>query len=286
VAATGRRRRTLLRTAALILFVVLVGATYQGVTTALERRDLPAPGRLVRLADHQLHIYCTGSGSPSVILEAPATGMSAAWGWVQQDLQRQTRVCSYDRAGLGYSQWGGNAFEPADVPIELHALLDAAGERGPFVVAGQGLGAAFARLYAARFPNETAALVLIDPPATLDRDRVVRMMPASPWLARIGMLRATRWLDRAARGLPARSAEQMHTFLNRPDHLTRAAQEIEQWNRAMEMSRNADIGRIPATSVAAAGRAPVALLASRADAARAAAAIRAAVARVRRQPTT
>src|ERR1051325_6505970 len=142
----GGLRRGLLRAAALVILVLLIGATYQGVTTALERRRFPHPGRMVRATDHQLHIYCTGKGSPTVVLEAPATGMSGAWGWVQQNLERLTRVCSYDRSGMGWSEWGPRPYDPARVPEELEALLTNSGERGPYVVVGHGLGAAFARI--------------------------------------------------------------------------------------------------------------------------------------------
>ena len=101
----ARVRHALLVAAAILLFIMLVGATYQGVATALERRQYPRPGGLVGVADHQLHIYCEGSGSPTVVLEAPAAGVSAAWGDVQSRVAATTRVCSYDRAGLGWSEW-------------------------------------------------------------------------------------------------------------------------------------------------------------------------------------
>jgi hypothetical protein len=94
-------RRTLGASGAVIIFILLAGATYQGVATALERREFPRPGGLVSVGDHQLHIYCTGTGSPTVVLEAPAAGLSAAWGDVQRRLSGTMRVCSYDRAGLG-----------------------------------------------------------------------------------------------------------------------------------------------------------------------------------------
>ena len=99
-------RHGLARTAVLLFFIVLVGATYQGVATALERREFPRPGALVDVGAQQLHLHCTGEGSPVVVLEAGALGMSSAWGWVQQDVAPVTRVCSYDRAGLGWSDWG------------------------------------------------------------------------------------------------------------------------------------------------------------------------------------
>src|SRR4051812_20264437 len=137
-------RRGLIITTIVLTFLALVGATYQGVNTALERRRLPYPGRLVDVGGHQLHIYCVGKGFPVVVLEAPATGMSSAWGWVQRDLASATRVCSYDRAGLGWSEAGDSRYDPQRVPEELHTLLVNAHERGPFIVAGHGLGSAFA----------------------------------------------------------------------------------------------------------------------------------------------
>ena len=116
-------RRVLLTAGVVILFVILIGATYQGVATALERREFPHPGRMIDIGSHQLHLYCLGQGAPAVVLEAPATTMSAAWAWVQADVGKITRVCSYDRAGLGWSEAGDAPFSPQEVPTELNALL-------------------------------------------------------------------------------------------------------------------------------------------------------------------
>ena len=228
-------RRWIGAVCALLVFILLAGATYQGVATALERREFPRPGGLVSVGDHQLHIYCTGKGSPTVVLEAPAAGLSAAWGEVQRRLSATTRVCSYDRTGLGWSETGDRPFEPARVPVELQTLLTRASERGPFVVAGHGLGAAFAQMYAARPDGNTAGLVLIDPPPP-DAARAPPgwIMPASPWLARAGVLRAGRILSSKADGLPAGGA--LRAFLNRPDHLTRAAAELDGWDETMKLA--------------------------------------------------
>ena len=232
-------RRILLTAGAAIVFLLLLGATYQGVATALERRQFPHPGNLVDIGDRQLHLHCTGSGSPVVVLEAPAAGLSAAWGWVQPPVSAVTRVCSYDRAGLGWSEMGNPQFNAAEVPDHLHALLERAGEPGPFVVVGHGLGAAFASLYAARFPSEVAGLVLIDAPAAGDAngiDRRAGLVRASPWLARAGILRMTRMLARRAQGLPDASADVVRMFLNRPDHLTRAGRELEEWETVVRLA--------------------------------------------------
>jgi pimeloyl-ACP methyl ester carboxylesterase len=242
-------RRRLAAAGAVIVFILLAGATYQGVATALERREFPRPGGMVSVGDHQLHIYCTGTESPTVVLEAPAAGLSAAWGEVQRRLSGTMRVCSYDRAGLGWSESGEQPFTPARVPEELRTLLTNANEHGPFVVAGHGLGAAFARLYAARPDSDVAAMVLIDPsPANATASQPGWIMPASPWLARTGVLRAGRILSSKADGLPAGGA--LRAFLNRPDHLTRAAAELDDWDETMKSAAEAAArAGLPVTTV-------------------------------------
>ena len=237
-------KRALLTAAVIAVFLVLAGATYQGAATALERRQFPHPGRLIDIGDRQLHLYCTGTGAPTVVLEAPAAGMSAAWGWVQSDIERSTRVCSYDRAGLGWSEAGDPEYEPVRVPEQLHALLERSGERPPFVLAGDGLGAAFVRLYAARFGETVQAVVLIDgQPSPVPRPPVttMRLVRASPWLARTGILRMTGLLSERAAGLPEPSAGAMSAFLNRPDHLTRAGRELARWDETLRLAAEAPL---------------------------------------------
>jgi len=260
----ARVRRVLLMAAAILVFLVLAGATYQGAATALERRQFRHPGRLVATGTHQLHIDCVGEGLPTVVLEAPATGMSAAWGWVQPEVARTTRVCSYDRTGLGWSDAGDRPYQPSAVAGELHTLLQSAGEPGPYVVVGQGLGAAFAVLFAAQFGSDVAGLVLVDPPApdpAAERNPMVRLVNASPWLARTGVLRATRMMSSSAAGLPDLSAGALGAFLNRPDHLTRAATELSRWDEAVGLAEGAAIdARITLVRVEAAGPGYAALL--------------------------
>lgn len=262
----SRIPRVLITAGAILMFLVLAGATYQGVATALERRQFPHPGRLVDVGGHQLHISCGGEGSPTVVLEAGGTGMSAAWGWVQPDLERVTRVCSYDRAGLGWSESGDGGYDPAAVPESLSALLTRAGERGPYAVVGQGLGAPLATLFASRVPADVVALVLIDPPvaARAGANAKARMVNVSPWLARTGLLRASRMLSRQAAGLPEPSAGALAAFLNRPDHLTRSARELARWDETVALAARAPLAEgLDITRVEASGSDPVALLTDR-----------------------
>ncbi|MSO29542.1 MAG: alpha/beta hydrolase [Acidobacteria bacterium] len=280
-----RVRRTLAMAGAILVFLLLAGTTYQGVATALERRTFRHPGRMVNAVGHQLHISCSGAGSPTVVLEAGAAGMSAAWGWVQPRIAEVTRVCSYDRAGLGWSETGDVPYDPAAVAPALNALLDHAGEHPPFVLAGQGLGTAFSTLYASNFPDQVAALVLIDPPADAARQATgtsTRLVSASPWLARAGVLRATGIISRKAAGLPAPFAGTLSAFLNRPDHLTRAASEFSRWDEALALAGGAPLREgLTVIRVEAGGPDKVAFLTGRADAAMAEAAVLDAVARIR-----
>jgi pimeloyl-ACP methyl ester carboxylesterase len=265
-----RFRRAFLITTVILLFLILAGATYQGVATALERRRFPHPGRLVDVGGHQLHLYCLGTGTPIVVLEAPASSMSSAWAWVQADVAKATRVCSYDRAGLGWSEAGDARFAPQTVPEQLHALLQRAEEHGPFVLTGAELGAAYASLYASRYPDDVAALVLVNPPGAFSQTTAPRdttFLALSPWLARAGVLRATRLLTRNTAGLPPSAAGSVAAFLNRPDHLTRAAGEISRWEDTVTMADAASLRRgMPMTQVEVEGRDRFALLADRRNA--------------------
>jgi pimeloyl-ACP methyl ester carboxylesterase len=259
-------RRALVAAGVTLLVLLLIGVTYQGVATALERRRFPHPGRLIDVGGHQLHLFCTGSGTPTVVLEAPEATMSAAWALVQMPVGRVTRVCSYDRAGLGWSEAGDEPFAPDAAVSQLRALLAAANERGPIVIVGAELGATLARLYASRYPDDTAALVLVNVPRAATSIRTAtpspRFMALAPWLARTGVLRATRRWSSSVRGLPEPAAGELRSFLNRPDHLARASGELARWDDAIRRSDASPLSRdLPVMQVEVEGRDRIALLA-------------------------
>jgi pimeloyl-ACP methyl ester carboxylesterase len=275
-------RRTSRVIGVILAFLVLAGTTYQGVATALERHRYLRPGGLVDAGGHQLHIYCIGQGSPVVILEAAAGSMSPAWGWIQPDVARTTRVCSYDRAGLGWSEAGDGRYVPTRAPEELRVLLDRANETGPVVLVGHEMGALVARMFAARFAANTAALVLIDDPTTV-RTTVTPSWPSAwPWLARVGLLRLTGHLSSLARGLPGESGDAMRAFLNRPDHLTRAAIELSQLGEATVAARAQPLPpTLVITSIDVGSHTQPALIVTHEAAARVTQAIQSTIARVR-----
>lgn len=120
-------------------------------------------GRAVVLGDRAFWLSCAGKGKPSVLLEAGHNESSASWEQVQPAVAAVTRVCSYDRTGLGRSGPGfTRSRRGREVVEDLHALLQAAGEPGPWILAGHSLGGALVRLYANAYPEQVAALVLID----------------------------------------------------------------------------------------------------------------------------
>jgi pimeloyl-ACP methyl ester carboxylesterase len=122
----------------------------------------------VDIGGRRLHIHCTGSGSPTVVIEAGASAFAIDWTLVQPDVARARRVCSYDRAGSGWSDARPDVETPARVVADLHALLGAAGERGPYVLVGHSAGGLYVRLYQLEYPGDVLGLVLVDP-ATEDR---------------------------------------------------------------------------------------------------------------------
>jgi pimeloyl-ACP methyl ester carboxylesterase len=123
------------------------------------------PGRLVDIGGRRLHLHCTGSGSPAVMIEAGASSFSIDFSLVQPEASKTTRVCSYDRAGSGWSDARADVETPMRVIRDLRTLLDTAGEKPPFVMVGASRGGVFVRLFQAEYPADVAGLVLIDPTA-------------------------------------------------------------------------------------------------------------------------
>ena len=122
------------------------------------------PGRLVDVdgGGFIMHIYCTGEGSPTVVLDAGLGELSLSWARVQEQVSQHTRVCSYDRAGMGWSEEGPKPRTYMKIADELDALLQAAGEQGPYVLVGHSNGAHTVRFFVQNYPTEVAGIVLVD----------------------------------------------------------------------------------------------------------------------------
>ena len=146
----------------LVVLTLLAGTAYQYLENRRDLRENPAPGQLVDVGGHRLHLWCIGAGSPLVLLEAGGGGNVLEWSRVQPEVAKTTRVCSYDRAGLGWSELGPNPRAAAQIVRELHTLLQTAQVPGPYVLTGHSAGGLFVRLYASTYPADIVGMVLVD----------------------------------------------------------------------------------------------------------------------------
>ena len=170
--------RGLLALAMLLLALPILGFGYETIAGAVDAWRFPPPGKLVLVNGHQMHINCSGAGDPTVVMDAGLGGWSLDWSTVQPDIATFTRVCSYDRAGLG---WSGPSAAPADAQHavdDLHRLLTNSGEHGPFVLVGHSNGGLRAALYAHAYPQEVAGVLLVDPtPRATDAESLAFLSP-------------------------------------------------------------------------------------------------------------
>jgi pimeloyl-ACP methyl ester carboxylesterase len=151
------------RIVALIIGLMLVGVVYEPFAEAADASAYPPPGQLVDVGGYRLHINCTGTGSPTVVIVAGAGDWSTTWdGVVQPEVAKTTRVCTYDRAGLGWSDASPLPSDAARFAKELHTLLQNADVPGPYVMVGHSLGGFIVRIIAHDYASEVAGVVLVD----------------------------------------------------------------------------------------------------------------------------
>jgi pimeloyl-ACP methyl ester carboxylesterase len=244
----SRSRRWLLYPVIAMLALAAVGGGYETVGEAVDAKAHPMPGQLVDVGGHRLHLSCTGSGSPTVVLQPGAGDMSSTLGWITPAVARDTRVCAYDRAGRGWS-------EPADAPqdgtqiaADLHTLLHRGNVPGPYVLAGHSFGALYTLTFAARYPGEVAGMVLVDatapgaattPGAASPGDgdsydalgRVSALISIS---ARLGLARLYGQLSYGT--LPPGSRDEVRASLATPGSVRSTIDEYVQANTSMEQA--------------------------------------------------
>jgi pimeloyl-ACP methyl ester carboxylesterase len=152
----------------LLLGAALVLALPAGVIaregSATEAPATPtSSGNRVDIGGRAVFILCKGTGSPTIVLEAGSGNSADTWAGVQPEIARFTRVCSYDRAGLGQSDPAPTGVRTVQDSVDdLHALLAAADISDPIVLAGHSLGGLIVRLYTSQYPNDVVGLVLVD----------------------------------------------------------------------------------------------------------------------------
>ena len=142
----------------------LVGAIYQSIAVAQDKKTFRAPGEMISVGDRRLHLLITGeeTGYPTVLLEAGVASFSSNWYWVQDELSHITRVVSYDRAGLGWSDPAPEPFDAYQSARDLHTALENASIRKPFVVAAHSYGGLVMQAFTDLYPDEVVGMVLVD----------------------------------------------------------------------------------------------------------------------------
>jgi len=217
----------------LLTALLLTGAVYQRFAVKADLEKYPPPGRMVDVDGHLFHINCSGAGPLTVILEGGAGASSLAWAWIQPEVAKNAKVCSYDRAGYSWSAPSALPMDAINTSRQLHDLLTAANIPGPYILVGHSIGGAYARMFAANYPQDVAGLVLVDATnpsvletyAEVDLPKVEDWTPPTvqvfPYLASVGAMRAVLGLGlfNLAAGLPADTEAVANAFLAQTDYL-------------------------------------------------------------------
>ena len=163
---SGKGQRMASRFALALVILCTVTVMVSSILNAFAIRFFPGrnppPGDIYIVSGHKMHIFCTGSGSPTLVLESGLGNDSFVWGKVQPALSRTTRVCSYDRAGYGCSDALPVPRDADHIATELHELLIQAKVVGPIVLMGHSMGGIYIRDYATRYPDEVGGLIFVD----------------------------------------------------------------------------------------------------------------------------
>lgn len=163
----------------------ITGMIYQTAAAESDKRNLPPPGNLIDVGGFKMHIHCMGEGSPTVILETLSGGTSSYWGWVQPEVAKERRVCTYDRAGRGWSESDPEPQSLTRTVRNLYTLLANANVEGPYVLVGHSIGGIYIRQFAAEHPDDVVGMVLVDAAHPYQYDRFPDMLAGSEEYLRI-----------------------------------------------------------------------------------------------------
>jgi pimeloyl-ACP methyl ester carboxylesterase len=250
----SRSARWLLYPVIAALGIAAVGGGYETVRESLDAKAYPMPGQLTDVGGHRLHLHCTGSGSPTVVLEPGHGGASSDLAWIAPAVARDSRVCVYDRAGRGWSDAAEGPQDGAHIAADLHTLLDRAHVPGPYVLAGHSFGGLYILSFAAQFPDQVAGMVLLDstapktgPALPTDTesynfvDRVSELLPA------VAHLGAGRLVAQVSYGtLPPRSRDEARANSSTARHLASYIEEFLQGSASVHQASSlTDLGGKP-----------------------------------------
>jgi pimeloyl-ACP methyl ester carboxylesterase len=232
---------------------------------AVNRNEVQAPGKLYHIGGRRLHAHITGEdrGRMPVVLEAGLTAMSCCWAWVQEELSKTTKVLSYDRAGLGWSDPTSEPKDARSIAKDLQRLLDAADFPRPFVFAGHSMGGIFGRAYASLFPKDIAGLALVDAshPEQIERSPNIKkalrkffwFLKATPYMASFGVMKVCGdfGMSAQAAGLPDIHTVVAKNFYSSARHMRETVREAEQWFTSAGQVKEQSLGDLPLVAITA-----------------------------------
>jgi pimeloyl-ACP methyl ester carboxylesterase len=236
-----------------VALIVAAGAVFQFSMTQRESHLYPAPDKLVDIGGLRLHINCTGAGRPAVIMEAGPNDSSVIWQLVQPGISRFTRVCSYDRAGFGWSDAPNEPRSSSNIADELDRLLTRAAVPGPYVLVGHDFGTLDLRVFTSRHRQQVAGMVFVDsvhpdmhhrPPFNAAAQSTVSnaFYHVIPWTVPLGVPRILGW------------CRDNFTFPNQPREWARLAPEaaaqycrLQSWRAELAQVKDED-GSLPAAT--------------------------------------
>lgn len=228
------RSRWLLYPVVGVLALLAVGGAVETITEATDGGRAADAGELVDVGGHRLFIVCAGTGSPTVVVEGGLGQGSAYFARIAPEVATTTRVCAYDRAGRGRSEPTTGPQDGAAIARDLHALLAASGNSGPYILAGHSSGGVYVRFFAAAYPDEVAGVVLLDaqsphttpslPGGQSVQNPISTLSGALPGLARVGLARII--LATSSSDLPSDVEARRHAGEVTPQGVTSFADEF------------------------------------------------------------
>jgi pimeloyl-ACP methyl ester carboxylesterase len=238
----SRSRRWLLYPVFGMLAVAAVGGGYETVSAATDAAS-SIPGRSIDVGGHSMHLHCTGTGSPTVVLQPGAGEMSSNMGWIAPRIAADTRVCVYDRPGRGWSEAVSTPQDASQIATDLHTLLQRGNVPGPYVLAGHSFGGLYVLTYAARYPDDVAGMVIVDtaapreapPAASSDEpssyDLMGRVSALISTSARLGLTRL--YAPTEFGSLPPQSRDEVRASLTTGSNFRSTIDEYVQANTSM-----------------------------------------------------
>jgi len=240
-----------------LLLLLIVGAVYQFLALKRDQKRFPPPGQMVDVGGYRLHLNIMGeaTGKPTVILDAGMVSFSSNWAWVQPKIAEVTRVVSYDRAGLGWSEPGPKPRDAGQSARELHMALQTVGINPPYVLAGHSYGGLVTQAFAVLYPNEVVGMVLVD--ASNPDQWAVMGFPSKnvsigqklySFLARFGTWRGfNKEFKLLAGGLPQQQYDELMAFSSTPLAFSSSSNALKVWDEVSRplINQAGDLGDLP-----------------------------------------